>query len=449
MRPHSLARCFLLTALGLAAGPASPIAAPLRAQAVGGAVPDTPSELPCTAVRSILHGVILIGARLGTIGGPACDVMQLYAQWLEASDTLDTGRPGRDARFTGREWDFASGAMRLGAPRYFVLIRGDSLSIAAPGRPARLHLSAFAAEPDERPRELGSWFVLIDEDSTSSRVFRSPVTARRLHAVFEDGRHLIYALGGVRVDGARVRTQLAEARALRRALGFIDPMPPARFIVGPPEDSTLAMLGVVRMERPLFAMTVSPPLTVFAPLTPTRGLDSHELVHVATVGRRGVVPASVGEGFAMHHGGAQERAFGEAFCASKPLRVLPPLDAPQLDSALAGHWWDDARADVAGLTLGHAVGWFIAERGDSAWIFADGEVAKDDDAIGFLASRAGIARAEAMARIVEGVEARRAACAVARPVPTDASRLLDPSPGASPSGRELAPVREHDPGPVG
>ncbi len=415
MRPHTLVRLFLLSTLGIAARPASPIAAPLSAQTVGGATSDAPSEVPCTAVRSILHGVILIGARLGTVGGPSCDVMRFYAQWLETSDTLDTGRPGREARFTGREWDFASGAMRLGAPRYFVLIRGDSLSVAAPGRPARLHLSAFAADPDERPRELGSWFVLTDEDSTSSRLFRSPVTAQRLHAVLEDGGTLVYALGGVRVDGARARAQLAEARALRRALGFTDPMPRARFVVGPPGDSTLAMLGVVRMERPLFAMTVSPPLAVFAPLTPSRGLDSHELVHVATVGRRGVVPASVGEAFAMHHGGSHEREFSESFCASSVLRSLPPLDAAQLDSALAGQWWDDARADVAGYTLGHAVGWFIEQRGDSAWIFADGETAKDNDAIGFLASRAGIARAEAMARIVESLSARRGACPVAGP----------------------------------
>ena len=377
---------------------------------MGGARADAPAELPCTAVRSILHGVIVIGARVRTAGGPACDVMQLYAQWLEASDTLDIARPEREARFTGREWDFASGAMRLGAPRHFVLIRGDSLTLAAAGRPARLHLTAFAAEPDERPRELGSWFVLTDEDSTSSRLFRSPVTARRLHAVLAQDGSLVYALGGVQVDGARVRAQLAEAKALRRALGFAEPMPRARFVVGPSGDSTLAMLGVVRMARPLYAMTVSPPIAVFAPLTPTRGLDSHELVHVAAMGRRGVVPASVGEAFALHHGGSHERSFGESFCASMMLRGLPPLDAAQLDSALAGRWWDDARADVAGFTLGHAIGWFIAQRGDSAWIFADGEPATDNDAIGFLAARTGIARHVAMAAIVETMAARRDAC---------------------------------------
>ena len=410
MCPRLSAQWLLLAALGIASAPAWRGALTLEAQAIGAAGGDAPTELPCTAVRSILHGVILVGARLVRAGGPTCEVMQLYAQWLERSDTLDVGRPGRDARFTGREWDFASGAMRLGAPRYFVLIRGDSLTLALPGRPARLHLTAFAAGPEERPRELGSWFVLADEDSTSSRLFRSPVTARRLHQVLEESGNLVYALGGVQIDGARVRSQLVAARALRRALGFTDPVPRARFVVGPPEDSTLAMLGVVHMARPLFAMTVSPPVAVFAPLTPTRGLDSHELVHVATLGRRGVVPASVGEAFAMHHGGSHERPFSESFCASKVLRALPPLDAAQLDSALAGQWWDDARADVAGFTLGHAIGWFIAQRGDSAWIFADGEAAKDNDAIGFLAARAGIVRAEAMARIVEGFAARRAAC---------------------------------------
>ena len=92
------------------------------------------------------------------------------------------------------------------------------------------------------------------------------------------------------------------------------------------------------------------------------------------------------------------------------LRGLPPLDAAQLDSALAGRWWDDARADVAGFTLGHAIGWFIAQRGDSAWIFADGEPATDNDAIGFLAARTGIARHVAMATIVETMAARRDAC---------------------------------------
>lgn len=112
----------------------------------------------------------------------------------------------------------------------------------------------------------------------------------------------------------------------------------------------------------------------------------------------------------MHHGGSHERPFAEAFCESKVLRALPPLDAAHLDSALAGQWWNEARADVAGFTLGHAIGWFIAQRGDSAWIFAEGEQAKDNDAIGFLAARSGIVRAEAIARIVEGIAARRAAC---------------------------------------
>ena len=429
-------RRLLLAALALAVAPGARVTPPLLAQAVGGAAPDAPAELPCTAVRSILHGVILIGARVRMAGGPDCDVMQLYAQWLEASDTLDTAPPEREARFTGREWDYASGAMRLGAPRHFVLIRGDSLTVAAPGRPARLHLTAFAAGTDERPRELGSWFVLTDADSTSSRLFRSPVTARRLHAVLEQDGSLVYVLGGVQVDGAHVRAQLTAARALRRALGFAEPMPRARFVVGPSGDSSLAMLGVVRMAHPLFAMTVSPPLAVFAPLTPTRGLDSHELVHVATMGRRGVVPASVGEAFALHHGGSHERPFAESVCASMMLRGLPPLDAVQLDSALAGRWWDDARSDVAGFALGHAIGWFIAQRGDSAWIFAEGEPAKDNDAIGFLAARAGMAREVAMALVVETLAARRAACPAASPAASPSA-----SPAASPpSGAAAAPA---------
>lgn len=382
----------------------------LAAQAVGGAGGGPPDEVPCTAVRSALHGVIVIGARVPAAGGPSCAVMQQYAQWLEDSDSLLTARPARDARFTGREWDYASGAMRLGAPRYFVLIRGDSLTPNAPGRQGRLHLTAFAAEPAESPSELGSWFVLVDEDSTSSRMFRSPVTARRLHPVLEDGGQLVYAIGGVQLDGPRVRAQLAEARALRRALGFTDAMPRARFVVGPARDTTLAMLGVTRMDRPLFAMMVSPPLAVFAPLSASRGLDAHELVHVATFGRRDMIPGSVGEAFALHHGGSHGRPFAEDFCASTVLRALPPIDVAQLDSALAGHWWNDARADLAGFALGHAIGQFIAERGDSAWIFAEGEVARDNDAIGFLSARAGIARDRAMQRIVAGLAARRAAC---------------------------------------
>lgn len=431
MRPCRGAYAFLLAALAVAAWPASRAAAPLRAQAFGGAGEPVPAEVPCTAVRSQLHGVILIGARMRTAGGPSCDVMREYAQWLERSDTLLTGRRPRDARFTGREWDFASGAMRLGAPRYFVLIRGDSLTARSPGRPSHLHLTAFAAESGELPSELGSWMVLVDEDSVSTRMFRSAVTSRRVHTVLEDGGSLVYALGGVGVDGARVRAQLTEARALRRALGFTDRMPAARFVIGPAGDTTLAMLGVRQMGRPLFAMMVSPPLAVFAPLSATHGLDSHELVHVATVGRRDVVPGSVGEAFAMHHGGSHGRPFAEAFCTSRVIRALPPLGAAQLDSAFAGQWWDDARADVAGFALGHAIGWFIAQRADSAWIFADGEPARDNDAIGFLAARSGIARAEAMERVVEGLAARRDAC-------PDAAPGTVPQPPASPPSAAAA-----------
>lgn len=150
-----------------------------------------------------------------------------------------------------------------------------------------------------------------------------------------------------------------------------------RFIVGPARDSTLAMLGVIGMERPLFAMMVSPPLAVFAPLPATGGLDPHELVHVATIGRRDVVPGSVGEAFAMHHGGSHGRTFADACCASALMRALPPLDASQLDSA---------------------------------WIFAEGEPVRDNDAIGFLAARAGLSRESALARIVTSFAARRSAC---------------------------------------
>ena len=389
----------------------------LAAAAIVGSAAARPDEVPCTAVRSTLHGVILIGARVPAAGGPSCDVMQQYAQWLEESDSLLTARPARDARFTGREWDFASGAMRLGAPRHFMLFRGDSLTHAAPGRPARLYLTAYAAAAEELPSELGSWFVLVDQDSTSSRMFRSPVTARRMHPVLEEGGHLVYAIGGAQIDGPRVRAQLAEAMRLRRALGFTDAMPRARFVVGPARDTTLAMLGVTRMDRPLFAMMVSPPLAVFAPLSAARGLDDHELVHVATFGRRDMIPGSIGEAFALHHGGSHGRPFAEDFCASAVLRAMPPIDAAQLDSALAGHWWNDPRADLAGFALGHGIGWFIAERGDSAWIFAEGEVARDDDAITFLASRAGIARDRAMQEIVAGLAARRAACPAPRVQP--------------------------------
>jgi hypothetical protein len=423
----------ILIALGIATGPAWRATRVLAAQttvAPRASDRDAPAEVPCTQLRSAMHGVMLIGARLQGVGGPACEVMREYADWLQRSDTLLTSRRRGDARFTGREWDFATGAMRLGAPRDFFLIRGDSLSVATPGRPRRLFLSAFAADSGALPSALGAWFVLVDEDSASTRMFRSPVSARRIHPVLTDGNSLVYALGGVQVDGTRVRAQLAGARALRRALGFDDPLPPARFIVGPARDSTLAMLGVIAMERPLFAMMVSPPLAVFAPLPATGGLDPHELVHVATIGRRDVVPGSVGEAFAMHHGGSHGRTFAEAFCSSGLLRTLPPLDATRLDSALAGQWWNDFRSDVAGYALGHAMGWFIESRGDSAWIFAEGEPVRDNDAIGFLAARAGISRDSAMARIVPSFAARRAACPPVPPASPPSGAAVVPAPGS-------------------
>lgn len=431
------ARALLALAAVLVAG------GPARAQTVapGGApaAPVAQDEVPCTALRSALHGVVLLGARLESVGGPPCGVMTEYRDWMERSDgLLAVGRP-RAARFTGREWDFASGAIRLGAPDWFVLIRGDSLSYAPLGRPRRLHLTAFAAEPSRAPAKLGSWYVLVDEDSAAMRQFRTPLSARRLHSVVDDRGSLVYATAGVQVDGARVRAQLAEARALRSALGFTDPLPLARYIVGPARDTTLAILGVLEMQRPLFAMMVNPPLAVFAPLTAERGLDRHELVHVATFGRRDVVPGSVGEAFAMHHGGSHGRPFGDSFCANKTIRALGALSAAQLDSALAGRWWDDPRADVAGYALGHAIGWFIAQRSDSAWIFANGEPARDNDAIGFLATRSGIARAEAMARITETFDRRRLECS-ALPGPTTAT---SPSPARAtpPSGAAAAPAR--------
>lgn len=384
-----------------------------RAQAPSAsAAAATPAldEVPCTALRSALHGVVLLGTRLETVGGPPCGIMVEYRDWMERSDELLGARRPRDARFTGREWDFAAGAMRLGAPDWFVLIRGDSLSHAAFGRPRRLHLTAFASEPAQAPTRLGSWFVLVDEDSVAPRLFRSPVTSRRLHQVIEDRGSLVYAVGGVQVDGARVRAQFAEARALRAALGFTDLLPIARFVIGPAHDTTLAVLGVLQMDRPLFAMMVYPPLAVFAPVSAMKGLDAHEIVHVATFGRRDVIPGAVGEAFAMHHGGSHGRPFAESFCSNRTIRGVGALSMAQLDSALSGQWWNDRRADVAGFALGHAIGWFIAQRGDSAWIFAAGEPATNHDAIAFLAVRSGIARDSAMARITEGFEARRVAC---------------------------------------
>ena len=413
-----------------------PFAARFEAQTSAAAVP-LQEEVPCTAMRSALHGVVLLGARLPATGGPSCDLMVEYRDWMERSDDLLGARRTRDARFTGREWDFAAGAMRLGAPDWFVLIRGDSLTFAAPGRPRRLHLTAFAAEPAAAPSRLGSWYVLVDEDSVATRAFRSPVTGRRLHQVLEDRGSLVYAVGGVSVDAPRIRAQFAEMRALRAALGFTDPLPLARYVIAPARDTTLSVLGVLQMDRPLFAMMVFPPLAVFAPLSAQGGLDAHEVVHVATFGRRDVIPGTVGEAFAMHHGGSHGRSFAESFCANRTIRGLGALTTVQLDSALAGQWWDDPRADVAGFALGHAVGWFIAQRGDSAWIFADGEPARSTDAIAFLSARSGIPRDTAMARLAEGLEARRLAC----PEPTPPGAGAVPrAPANPPSATARAPA---------
>ncbi len=392
----------------------------------------TPTEAPCTAIHSALHGDVLIGVRTEAVGGPPCAVLREYADWLQRSDALLDRPASRTARLSGREWDFASGALRFGAPRDFVLFRGDSLRRGPAGFPSTLHLTAFAAGADEPPRELGTWYVLVDEDSTSRHLFRSPLTARRPHAVLEDGGSVVYTTAGVSIDAAHVRRQLAEARALRRALGFTGPLPAARFVIGDPRDTTLTMLGVRRMARPLYAMMVAPPLAVFAPLSTARGLDAHELTHVATVGRRDAVPPSVGEGFAMHHGGSHGRPFDAAVCASARLRALPDLGAAELDSALSGAWWDDPRADVAGFALGHAVRWFIAQRGDSAWLFAEDATPPEPDALTFLARRAGIPRDSAMAALVAGFAARRAACAAppARPAP-----VTPPSAAAGAPGR--------------
>ena len=377
--------------------------------------PGHQPELACSLVQSELHGVLVLRARSRLIGGPLCDVLVQYGDWLKQSDALRAARRGAGARLTGREWDFASAAMRLGAmqlaaPGFFLVVRGDSLTPGAAGVPRRLHLTAFAGgEPEPLPT-LGSWFVLVDEDSTSGLVFRSAVAGRRLQPVLEVRGSLVYSIGSAPLDGARVREQLVLAGALRNALGFTTPLPTARYVLGNTRDSTLAMLGVTRMERPFFAMMVFPPLTVFSPRSASGGLDDHEIVHVATFGRRDVIPGSVGEAFAMHHGGAQGRPFGEAFCASVVVRGLPPLTVPQLDSALGGRWWNDARADVAGFALGHTIGWFIEQHGDSAWIFAEGESATDNDAVGFLARRSAIPRDSAMRAVASTLAERRAEC---------------------------------------
>lgn len=388
---------------------AAPHAVALLALAAAGP-PPAPAELPCTVLDSRMHGMVVIGARLAAEGGPDCALMLEYADWLRRSDTLLALDPPRKARFTGREWDFALGAVRFGAPRHFVRVRGDSLRLTGDGHASVLHLSAVASDARGPLCDLGAWYVLVDIDSTGPRAFRSAVTARRPHPVLTDEGSVVYATRGVRIDPARVRAQLAEARALRAALGLPGAMPAARFVIGDATDTTLTMLGVRRMPRPLLAMMVAPPLAVFAPLSATRGLDPHELVHAATIGRRGVVPPSVGEGFAMHHGGSHGRPFAAAVCASATLRSLPALGPAELDSAFAGDWWEGARADVSGFALGHAVGWFIAQRGDSAWLFADGPPIASDDAVGFLAERAGLPRDTALARVAASFAARRAAC---------------------------------------
>lgn len=135
MRPRTSAGWMILLVLSIATGPAWRATPALAAQStVAPRASDrhAPAEVPCTQLRSAMHGVMLIGARLPIVGGPACDVMREYADWLQRSDTLLTSRRSADARFTGREWDFAIGAMRLGAPRDFFLIRGDSLSATTP-----------------------------------------------------------------------------------------------------------------------------------------------------------------------------------------------------------------------------------------------------------------------------------------------------------------------------
>lgn len=386
------------------------MAAPLPAQAPGGE-----AQVPCSVLRSAAHGVILLGARVQSSGGPPCALMDEYRDWLQRSDTLVLGRARRREGFTGREWDYASGAIRIGTPSFFVLIRGDSLSPARAGRPRRLHLTAFAAEDGSPIDTVGSWFVLVDEDSAAPRLFRPAFTARRPRRVLEERGTRVLALPGVRTVEAHIRAQLAAAQALRAALGFDDELPAAHIVLGPAGDSTLAMLGVVTKHRALYAMTVFPPLATFAPVTHDGGVDAHELVHLATFGRREVIPGAVAEAFAMHHGGSHGRPFAAAFCASRAFDGLPPLGPAALDSAMLGRWWHDARADVGGFALGHAMGWFLAARADSAWVFADGEPARDNDAVGFLARRAGIPRDSALQEVARTLDERRRACAPASP----------------------------------
>lgn len=385
---------------------------------------EQPDEVPCSVVRSAAHGVLLIGARARRVGGPACDLMGEYGDWLLRTDSLLGTPPSRrPRRFTGREWDYASGAMRIGVPSAFVLLRGDSVSFADARGTRRLYLTAIAGDGGSAPEEVGSWHVLVDQDSSALRLFRSAITERGLRVVLSGKWGVAWATRNVTVDPRRVRSQLDAAARLRAALGFEDRMPPVQFIIGPPTDTTLAMLGVAARGRALYAMMVHPPLAVFAPRAADGGIDAHELVHVATMGRRGVVPGAVGEAYAMHAGGSHGRRFAEAFCASEVFDSLPPLGAAELDSAMAGLWWNDARADIAGFALGHAIGWFIATRGDSAWIFADGERAASEDALGFLAGRAGMVRDLALIEVTRSFAARRASCpAGGRPAGPSASR---------------------------
>lgn len=410
-------RAIAWAAACLATGPMAP---PARAQSGSPA-----AEVPCTVLRSAAHGVVLLGARVELQGGPPCALMLEYRDWLQRSDALVLGTPRRGAPFTGHEWDFAAGAVRLGAPAFFTLIRGDSLSALRPGRPRRLHLTAFAAGENEPVELLGSWYVLVEQDSGAPRLFRSAFTRRRPRRVLEDRGVRVLALPGVDTDPARIRRQIADAAALRAALGFDGPLPEAHVVLGARTDTTLSMLGVLTKHRTLYAMTVFPPLVVFGPVTAEGGIDAHELVHLATFGRRDVIPAGVGEAYAMHHGGSHGRPFQAALCASQAIAALPPLTAAGLDSALAGRWWHETRGDVAGFALGHAMGWFLTQHADSAWVFAVGEPSADGDALGFLARRTGIPRDSALSAVAAGLEARRATCPVSRP----SAAALAPAPG--------------------
>ena len=436
------ARAMLLACTALALGQ------PLRAQPPNKTVPaaDAPreTEVPCSVLRSVAHGVIILGVRERSAGGPPCGIMNEYGAWLGRSDSLLIGRRAQrerdQRRVTGREWDFASGAMRVGAPTFFVLVRGDSLGPARRGHPRRLHLTAFTADETSPPVLAGSWYVLVDEDSNAVRMFRSAVAERSLHVALRNRSGTVLTTPGVSIDSRRVLEQLAKAQALRTALGFGDRLPAAQFIVGPPRDTTLAMLGVGTRRRSLFAMMVYPPLIVFAPLSAERGLDAHELVHVATFGRRTVVPGPVGEAYAMHVGGSHGRSFDEAFCRSTLFDSLPPLSAAQVDSATRGQWWNDLRADASGFVLGHAIGWFIAQRGDSAWIFADGPPTADNDALGFLSRRSGIALEAALDQIATTLSARQAECARQEPSPPPVVPPSRNSPVSPPSAGAGAPA---------